>query len=73
MRFLSYTTVTGDRWDLIAFRMYGVVTNFAGIIDANPQVAIDAVLPLGLELAIPVIRKPVATVPSPPWLLVRGQ
>lgn len=73
MRFLTYTTVAGDRWDLVAFRMYGSATNFAGIIDANPQVVIDAVLPLGLELAVPVIRKPVAAVPAPPWLLVRGK
>ncbi|MDE2577958.1 MAG: tail protein X [Hyphomicrobiales bacterium] len=71
--FVSYTTKPGDRWDLIAYRMYGDATRYGPIVDANrafyvrdPLVSILAVLPPGLTLKIPVLDPPAAA-NGPPW------
>lgn len=65
--YLDYTTRDGDRWDLIAYRMYGDPWKFEGIIAANPDVPIRPVLPGGLTLRIPVVRATVETSAAPPW------
>jgi len=51
---VAYTTVQGDRWDLIAWRHYGLATAYEPIVRANPDVPITPILPGGLELRIPV-------------------
>lgn len=53
--FIIYRTVYGDRWDLIAWNMYGDPTEYAIIIAANPNVPISPVLPQGLDVAVPLI------------------
>lgn len=66
--FLEYVTVDGDRWDLIAYRMYGDPYAFEPIIAANPDVAIRPVLVGGIRLLIP-LREPttIAAADLPPW------
>jgi phage tail protein X len=67
VQFITYTTVDGDRWDLVAQRMYGDPANFAGLIAANAHVAIEPVLPVGSLLSVPVIPQKTNTTPAPPW------
>jgi phage tail protein X len=63
-----YITAEGDRWDIIAYLAYGDATLYQGIIKANPDVPIRAVLPANIIINIPVISGAVET-PSnlPPW------
>ncbi len=67
MRFLDYVTRDGDRWDLIADRMYGDPWAFERIIVANPSVPIRPVLPGGLTLRIPIAEQPQTAADLPPW------
>jgi phage tail protein X len=65
---IPYTTVAGDRWDLLAWLYYGDPTNYQPIIDANPYIGISPVLPQGLKIFIPIIAAPApATNKLPPW------
>lgn len=69
MAYLAYTTREGDRLDLIANKAYGDPLGFLEILEANPQAAIYAVYPAGVELNIP-IREEVeieAETNLPPW------
>lgn len=72
-QYLTITTIQGDRWDLLADRMYGDATDFARIIAANPSVLIEPVIALGTTLFVPIIDPPAATnVPAPPWARAQG-
>jgi phage tail protein X len=66
--YLKYTTQPDDRWDLIAYKMYGDATLFASIIAANPQVPVYPRFPLGIEVLVPVITPPQNTAIVPPWI-----
>lgn len=52
--FTTYTTNGGETWSLIAYRAYGDAYDFKTLTDANPDVAIDALLPAGIVLKVPV-------------------
>jgi phage tail protein X len=67
--FVLYTTEDGDRWDTIAYRMYGDPWAFGPIIAANPTVPIRPVLSGGILLHVPVRQAQVSTDTSqlPPW------
>lgn len=68
--FVVYTTIDGDRWDTIAYRMYGDPWAFGPIIAANPSVPIRPVLSGGIVLYVPVRRAPPShdtTTQLPPW------
>lgn len=65
----NYTTVQGDRIDTLAAKFYGDNTGISVISDANPDVPLDAVYPLGTVLVIPIIddMEIVNTNELPPW------
>lgn len=72
--FLDYLTKPGDRWDLIAYAMYGDPTRYGEIVDANraAYVGLDlAPIPPGLEpgmtLRIPIIDAAQIAADAPPW------
>lgn len=70
MESINYTAKQGERWDLIAFKMYGNVSSMPEIIEANPQVPLDPVLPDGTKLIIPILEVSENTILSsdlPPW------
>lgn len=68
MKFTEYTTVEGDRWDLIAYRAYGDPGRVDGIIRSNPGLAVNGLLPAGITLQIPVIPEETANETIlPPW------
>lgn len=64
---VAYTTGPADRWDLIAWRVYGDPTQINAIIMANPTVAISPVLPQGVVLYCPLIRPAGPAANSTPW------
>lgn len=73
-RFLPYTTKPGDRWDLIAYAMYGDATRYRDIIDANrhlfatnPPTIIPTVIEAGVALRIPVLDDVQSAADLPPW------
>jgi phage tail protein X len=66
--FTEYRTVEGDRWDTVSYKAYGDASKGNLILDANPFVKADAVLPGGLRLLIPVLEdEPQRTSNLPPW------
>jgi len=65
---IIHITREGERWDQLANDYYGDPLGYARIIMANPQVAIQPVLPAGMSLAIPVIPADNNQETLPPWL-----
>lgn len=72
--FIDYVTKPGDRWDLIAYAMYGDPTRYGEIIDANRAAyvglglpAIPPVLEAGLALRVPILDASPLAVDAPPW------
>lgn len=66
--FIQYTTIENDRWDLIAYRMYGDANAYEAIIAANPDIPIRPLLDAGLTVLVP-LREPAAVDATllPPW------
>lgn len=62
----TYTTVQGDTWDLIAYKLYGAETGAAALLEANPELSSIVVFPAGLEVTAPAYTKP-TTDRLPPW------
>ncbi len=70
MASFNYTTVEGDRIDLLAAKFYGSMDGIAIISDANPLVpSFTAVFPLGTVLVIPIVEDSEMNVNTdlPPW------
>ena len=68
MQSFNYTTTDGDRIDSLAFRFYGNNQGIQIIADANPDVPMTAVYPLGTVLIIPIIDdSQINTNDLPPW------
>jgi phage tail protein X len=66
---ILYTAAAGDRWDWIAWKMYGDVSMMGALILANPQIPAWSALAAGT----PVYAPPLALAPAadaaalPPW------
>jgi phage tail protein X len=69
MSSFNHTTTDGDRVDTLAARFYGSNAGISIIIEANPEVPLDAVYPLGTVLVIPIVDDSVVlgTNDLPPW------
>ena len=72
--YVDYVTKPGDRWDLIAYAMYGDPTLYSVLIDANRAAyvglelaAIPPVLEAGLTLRAPVLDAVPLATDAPPW------
>ena len=66
--YTEYITIEGDRWDTVAWKAYGDPMRFLDIADANPKVPLDAVIPSGTKLMVPVIDAvELDTNLLPPW------
>ena len=66
---LVHVTSDGERWDTLAWRYYGSVTEVERIIAANPHMSITPVLQGGVRIFIPVVRSAELehNVNLPPW------
>jgi phage tail protein X len=69
--FIQYVSVVGDRWDTIAWKYYGAqfIAGIGALIDANPSVPIDAILPQGTAIGVPILASAPSTSSEdvPPW------
>ena len=64
----TYTTVQGDTWDLIAYRVYGTSNAMSQLMEANPKHLKVGVFSAGVVLNTPVIDTTQMNEELPPWL-----
>lgn len=70
MEYIEHISVTGDRWDTLAWHYYGDAALMSPIIAANPQLRILPVLEAGLQVRIPILSAPDPAMTAeelPPW------
>jgi hypothetical protein len=67
LRAANYTTRYKERWDNIAYRMYGDPTQVTTLIQMNPSVAIACELPQGTNLVVAQIAPPTPPASTTPW------
>lgn len=68
---ISYTTIQGDTWDGIAFRLWGREHLMDALLQANPDHADVLFFPAGLTLAVPDVDLDATIQPVtelPPWM-----
>ncbi|HFC8518904.1 TPA: tail protein X [Neisseria weaveri] len=67
---LRYTTIDGDRWDLIAHKHYGNALMVDGLIAANPHLPLAEEFKSGLTVFVPILEtKPKnSQADMPPWM-----
>lgn len=65
----TITTVQGDTWDTIAFRVYGNVLRTQDLMEARENIRLldYQVFPAGIVVATPEIEAQVATDDLPEW------
>lgn len=62
----TYSTVQGDMWDSISYKLFGTEYAINALINANQQYKDIVIFPAGITLNIPVYEAPV-TNNLPPW------
>lgn len=62
----TYTTVQGDMWDWIAYRLYGTESAMTVLLRANHAYMNYAVFPAGIVLTVPAYSR-AETSHLPPW------
>lgn len=67
----TYITVQGDKWDDIAYRMYGDVNYTDKLINANMRYRDVYIFSSGVSLDIPELSAP-SFDDLPPWKRVNG-
>lgn len=63
---MTYTTQSGDTWDLIAYKLYENERQMSTLLRANPEHADMVIFSAGTILLVPDIEI-VATSTLPPW------
>lgn len=61
-----YTTIQGDTWDMIAYKVYGKEACMAKLIEANDDLAHIAVFSSGVKIVCPSLE-PQGVGVLPPW------
>ena len=68
MTSFNYTTIAGETWGSISYKMYGSVAGIVNLVEANPYVPVDAVFAAGIKRIIPILENyTVTTSNTPPW------
>lgn len=62
----TYSTIQGDTWDGIAYRLYGSENHMVTLMAANPDYVDVVVFSAGTELNMPEISAEAAS-SLPPW------
>ena len=62
----TYTSIQGDTWDMIAYKVYGRESAMTQLIEANSDLANIAIFPSGIKLVCPPVAPEVSRV-LPPW------
>ncbi|WP_421663658.1 tail protein X [Lysinibacillus telephonicus] len=63
----TYTTIQGDTWDIIAYRVYGTSFVMSQLMQANPDYMKIGVFSAGTVLKMPDIDTTEANEELPPW------
>jgi len=63
----NYTTIQGDMWDLIAYRLWGSELLLPLLLEANPEHRDVHVFDGGVRLNVPEVDLTIYT-PRPAWL-----
>lgn len=63
----AYTTVQGDTWDMIAFKLWGREMLCDRLMRANPEHLEVVVFDAGVVLAVPEVPEPQPSADLPPW------
>lgn len=66
LRVTTYTTIQGDVWDMIAYKVYGNEKYMTLLLEANPSLVEIAVFPQGVTVSCP-DKPPEAVDTLPPW------
>ena len=66
--FTAYTTMQGDAWDAIAYRLWGEERLFMEIVKANPEHLDTVIFPAGIVLRIPPRPEHYVATEMPPWM-----
>lgn len=66
MQSKTYTTIQGDTWDMVAFRVFGNEYLMTDLIETNPAHREVVIFPAGIVLNVPVIAEPEPQ-NLPPW------
>ena len=61
-----YSTIQGDMWDSIAYKVYGNELYMHVLIEANQKYRDLSIFPVGIKLNLPKISKG-STRAVPPW------
>lgn len=69
---MTYTTVQGDKWDGIAYKVYGDVKFTDVLILANPEYRKIYIFSDGITLNIPEVEERITSDDLPPWKRVNG-
>lgn len=64
---MTYTTQSGDLWDLISFKVYGSCKYVDTLINANRDYIGYFIFPAGIELTVPDITPEIKKAALPPW------
>lgn len=62
----TYTTISGDTWDIVAYKVYGDEMYMDMLIKANIEHKDTYIFPAGVELTLPEIDLEVSET-LPPW------
>lgn len=68
---MTYTTIQGDKWDSIAYKVFGSAKHTDKLINANTKYCDIYIFPSGIVLEIPNIDT-TTTDDLPPWKKVGG-
>ena len=62
----TYTTIQGDMWDSIAYKVYGSEAGMNILLEANQQFAGIVIFPANIVLQVPEYTAPESS-KLPPW------
>lgn len=68
----TYTTIQGDKWDSIAYKLYGDTKFTDVLISANFRYRMIYIFSAGIVLNVPEVEERVSIDDLPPWKQVSG-
>lgn len=69
---MTYTTIQGDKWDGIAYKVYGDTKFTDVLIEANIEYRDIYIFSAGVVLEVPEVETRITSDDLPPWKRVSG-
>lgn len=63
---MKYSTIQGDMWDSISYKLFGTEQHMSKLMELNPRHNRTVIFSAGVKLHVPVIATQTAT-DLPPW------